>query len=192
MKREQLVKQIISPIENGIFVEIGTHCGSFADFILENNKSSKLYCVDPYIKYDSYDDAINNYTGDELFNDTYNLLKSKYGDRITFIRKFSEDAINDIPDNIDFLYIDGNHRYSYVYKDLELYFPKVKKNGYIIGDDAVDTNDDLRNNNGDVFINWGGENCYGNYGVIKAFREFCSNYNLNGIIIENQYMISIS
>jgi len=49
MRREELVKQIISPIENGIFVEIGTHCGSFADFILENNKSSKLYCVDPYI-----------------------------------------------------------------------------------------------------------------------------------------------
>ena len=78
----------------------------FSDFILENSKSSKLYCIDPYISYAEYDDAINDKTGDDLYNETYNKLKNKWGDRIIFIRKFSKDYVNDIPDEIDFLYID--------------------------------------------------------------------------------------
>ena len=188
MSRYTLVKDIIKSIQNGIFVEIGTHSGDFANFILENSTNSILYCIDPYISYDSYDDAINSVTGDKLYNETYNKLTEKYNERIKFIRKFSEEAFCDIPDEIDFLYIDGNHRYTYVYKDLELYYPKVKKNGYIIGDDAVDTDDYIRNENGDVLIEWG-PNCYGNYGVIKAFREFCEKNKLLGNIMYNQFQI---
>jgi hypothetical protein len=188
MDRFSLVKNIVEKIENGIFLEIGTHTGNFADHILSNSTNSILYCLDPYISYDKYDDAINDITGDTLYNETYNRLKTKFGDRVKFIRKFSEEAQNDVPDNIDFLYIDGNHRYEYAYKDLELYFPKVKNNCYIIGDDAVDTDDSIRNENGDVLINWG-PGSFGHYGVIKAFREFISNNNLSGDIIGDQYVI---
>ena len=161
MDRYTLVKDIIQKITNGVFVEIGTHVGDFADFILENSVQSTLYCIDPY---------------------------TSYNDRVIFIRKFSTDAINDIPNEIDFLYIDGNHRYSYVLKDLIGFYPKVKKNGCIVGDDAVDTDNFTRNENGDVLITWS-PGCFGNYGVIKAFNEFCKNNNLNGVIIGNQYKI---
>ena len=188
MNRHDLVKGILSKIDNGVIVEIGTDSGDFADYILSNT-SSKLYCIDPYISYDEYDDAINNITGDSLYNKTKQRLESKYGDRVTFIRKFSVDAITDIPDNIDFLYIDGNHRYSYVCKDLELYYPKVKLGSFIVGDDAVDIDDSKRNENGDVCVIWA-PGCYGHYGVIKAFREFCMKNNINGNIIGNQYMIT--
>lgn len=188
MDRYTLVKDIIQKITNGVFVEIGTHVGDFADFILENSVQSTLYCIDPYTSYNDYDDAINNTTGDNAYKHTYNRLKNKYGDRVIFIRKFSTDAINDIPNEIDFLYIDGNHRYSYVLKDLIGFYPKVKKNGCIVGDDAVDTDNFTRNENGDVLITWS-PGCFGNYGVIKAFNEFCKNNNLNGVIIGNQYKI---
>jgi hypothetical protein len=188
MSRHSLVKDILNNIENGVFVEIGTDRGDFADFILENSKNSILYCIDPYISFNEYEDAINNVTGDQLYNSTYNKLKTKYQNRIIFIRKFSEQAVNDIPNDIDFLYIDGNHKYNYVYKDLELYFPKVKKNGIIVGDDAVDTDELNRNQNGDVHIQWA-INCYGSYGVIKAFNDFCQNNKLKGEIIYNQYVV---
>jgi predicted O-methyltransferase YrrM len=187
MDRNELVKSIIQPIKNGIFVEIGTHTGSFADFILENSTNSTLYCIDPYIRYDEYDDAINEITGDEMYEEVYNRLKSKYGDRIIFIRKFSRDAVEDVPP-IDFLYIDGNHRYKYVLEELELFYPKVK--GCIVGDDAVDT-DEKRNENGDVMVTWF-PGCYGNYGVIKAFREFCETKSLSGELIGNQYKLDLS
>jgi hypothetical protein len=188
MDRHSLVKSIVEKIDNGIFVEIGTHEGNFANHILSNSTNSVLYCIDPYISYDNYDDGINLITGDGLYNNTYNKLKTKFGDRVKFIRKFSDEATNDVPDNIDFLYIDGNHRYEYAYKDLELYFPKVKNNCYIVGDDAVDTDESKRNENGDVLITWS-PGCFGNYGVIKAFREFISKNNLSGDIIGDQYVI---
>ena len=190
MMRQDLVKNVIKDVNGGVFVEIGTDTGVFSDFILENSTNSKLYCIDPYINYAEYDDAINDKTGDELYNKTYNTLKNKWGERITFIRKFSRDAVNDIPDEIDFLYIDGNHRYTYVLEDLKLFYPKMKKNGCIIGDDAVDIDDSNRNENGDVLITWC-PGCYGNYGVVKAFKEFCKNNNLKGNIFGNQYKIEL-
>jgi len=47
----------------------------------------------------------------------------------------SEDAVDHIPDNLDMVYIDGNHAYEYVKKDIELYYPKVKAGGIIGGHD---------------------------------------------------------
>lgn len=36
---------------------------------------------------------------------------------------------------VDFIYIDGNHEYNYVKKDLELYWGKVKEGGIMSGHD---------------------------------------------------------
>lgn len=188
MDRLSLVKQVISQKENGVFVEIGTHEGQFAEFILENSINTTLYCIDPYINYSDYEDAINNITGDQLYISVYNKLKNKFGNRIIFIRKFSSDAVDFIPDKIDFLYIDDNHQYKYVKEDLLNYYNKVKSDGYIIGDDAVDTEDRNRNSNGDVFIEWS-PGCFGNYGVIKAFREFFSDKTDDNLVIGNQYFV---
>lgn len=188
MDRFTLVKNIVEKIENGVFVEIGTDHGNMAKHILESSKTSVLYCIDPYVKYDSYGDAINNYTGDSLYYKTRDMLKGLYGERVHFIRKFSENALDDIPADIDFLYIDGNHQYSYVLKDLELYYPRVKKNCYILGDDAVDNNESQRNENGDVLKVWS-PGCYGHYGVIKAFRDFCKKNTIVGNIRGDQYEI---
>jgi hypothetical protein len=110
-----------------------------------------------------------------------------FGERVIFVRKFSEEAVNFVPDEIDFLYIDGNHRYKYVSKELELYYPKVKKGGVIIGDDAYDVDDTNRTAEGDVILNWYPGFAF--YGVVKAFRDFCSKMNIEGRLIVNQYMI---
>lgn len=188
MDRYSLVKNIVENIKDGVFVEIGTHTGEFADFILENSVNSTLYCIDPYLSYNDYDDSINFITGDQIFNETYSKLHTKYGERIKFIRKLSSDAVADVPSAIDFLYIDGNHRYSYVLNDLSLFYPIVKPNCYIVGDDAVDVDDSNRNDNGDVLMQWSTYS-YGHYGVIKAFRDFCNSKNIFGELLGNQYKI---
>ena len=187
MNRENLVKFIVEGIKDGVFVEIGTFGGGFADHILSCNPTATIYCIDPYIGYDNYDDSMNNTVGDKMFEEVKGRLTAKYGERVKFIRKFSEDALNDIPNNIDFLYIDGNHRYTYALKDLELYYPKVKANSYIVGDDAHDIDDSMRNENGDVRIDWE-PNCFGHYGVVKAFNEFTKKHDLMGSIIGTQYL----
>lgn len=188
MNRNELITNIVSNIHNGVFVEIGTHEGMFAELILNNSVGSNLYCIDPYIKYNEYEDAINNITGDNLYNKVYHNLKTKYGKRVEIIRDFSNKAVNSIPDNIDFLYIDGNHQYKYVIDDLNNYYSKVKNGGIIVGDDAVDFDENLRNKQGDVYIEWC-IGCYGKYGVIKAFNDFFIDKNDERKIIGNQYYV---
>ena len=61
----------------------------------------------------------------------------KHSDKIQFIKLTSEQAIRLsclIPNDLDFVYIDGNHDYDYVKKDLELYYPKLKGGGVLGGD----------------------------------------------------------
>ena len=92
-QRDLLLETILSGIENGIFVAIGTQQCWFADKVLSISKTSKMFCINNQI-----DDADNN-------------LTSKYGDRVQFV---SNDAVTMIPDNIDFLHIVGNNSYNFV------------------------------------------------------------------------------
>ena len=117
-------------------VEIGTLYGDNAKNMLKFLPIKKLYCIDPYIDYKElrrdYLQTQNQFN--KTFNSATKRLK-RYKDKVTFIKKYSYDAVNDIPDNLDFVYIDGNHAYEYVKQDYELYYPKVKKGGVIGGHD---------------------------------------------------------
>ena len=167
----ELANILLSNIKNGIFVEIGCDTGSFSNYLLETNKECVLYSIDPYICYEEYVDSINNITGDNLYNQTKQYLNNKFGHRFNLIRKFSNQSKDDVPNNLDFVYIDGNHKYKYVYEDLCIFYEKLSPNGIIIGDDAVDIDESKRNSDGDIFIEWL-PGSYGDYGVIKAFNDF--------------------
>ena len=190
MNRNEIIRELASDMVNGVCVEIGTHKGEFAEEILKTFPTCTLYCIDPYCSYPEYDDTINKFTGDAIYIDTSMRLKELYGDRVHFIREFSSKAVSMIPDQIDFLYIDGNHSYPFVKQDLELYYPKMKSNRYILGDDAVDLDGIPRNAVGDILVEWV-SGAYGYYGVIKAFREFTAKNNLYGSLIGNQYLVCI-
>lgn len=137
--------------------EIGVHKGYHAMVIVTHLNIKKLYLVDPYLAYKDYKEPnwINKKQSDY---DSY-LKEAKenlepYGSKIEFIRKKSSEAI--IPDNLDFVYIDGNHDYKYVKEDIEKYYNKIRAGGYLGGDNY--------------------ELHYG--GVVKAVDEFCKSKNL--------------
>ena len=54
------------------------------------------------------------------------------------IIKFSDEAIDDIDFEIDYLHIDGDHSYEQVKKDFKNYSKKVKKSGFITLHDAAE------------------------------------------------------
>ena len=88
----------------------------------------------------------------------------KYGDKVEFIRKLSENATEHIEDgSLDFMYIDGNHQYEFVKKDIELYYPKVKKGGIIGGDDYTSSPETETEG----------------FGVFKAVNEFFKKKKIN-------------
>lgn len=64
---------------------------------------------------------------------------SKYPN-CTLIRKTSTDAVNDFKKrSLDFVYIDGNHKFGYVAMDLMKWSDKVRKGGVIAGHDYWNT-----------------------------------------------------
>lgn len=57
-------------------------------------------------------------------------------DYINVVRKDSADAANDYEDSsIDFIYIDADHTYEGVMRDIQAWFPKMKKGSVMAGDD---------------------------------------------------------
>lgn len=111
--------------------EIGSFRGWNAFNILHYLPIEKLYLVDIYDNHPSY--KMQTEPADNFKACKKHLRK--YKDKVIFVKKLSEDAVNDVPDNLDFCYIDANHSYEYVKKDIENYYPKIKKDGYIGGHD---------------------------------------------------------
>jgi len=123
--------------ENLVGVEIGTHAGNNAISIFENVSILKLYLIDPYEEY--YENGIDmrsvfNTDITVVCKEAKELLKD-YKDKIVWIKKESSDALADVPDNVDFIYIDGNHQSDYVRQDIDNYYPKIKNGGVIAGHD---------------------------------------------------------
>lgn len=121
--------RLLSEKKDLVGVEIGVNQAVNAVNILENLDIKKLYLVDPYIAYEHYTQE----KVDGWKKVAYNNLE-KYKDKIELIEKKSIEAINFIPNNLDFVYIDGDHQYKSVWKDLNFYFDKIKKGGLLCGD----------------------------------------------------------
>lgn len=132
------LQQLISK-KDLVGAEIGVQFGKNAKTILDNLDIKLLYLVDSYIPYPNVSGAGNGMAGTkESHEETFKKAKEKLSiyDNIKWIRKYSWDAIEDIEDDLDFVYIDGDHRYDTVIKDISLYYPKIKTGGLICGHDA--------------------------------------------------------
>jgi hypothetical protein len=176
--RVGLIRNIGQEFPKGKGVEVGTFKGSFSNQIM-NNWSGTLYMVDVWRPLESgYDDSSNHgrYDGG-VYTDAMENIKG-FEDRAIMVRATSEIAADMFNDNsLDFVYIDANHAYDYVVQDIELWYPKVKKGGFICGHDylGLDWYDDpnYSDNNKDKFI-WGTDGTYmGVFGVNPAVDEFC-------------------
>jgi hypothetical protein len=123
--------------KNLVGVEIGVYFGENSKSILDNLDIKKLYLVDPYeeglvgIKEKNAPQFIRN--------GAYSLLHS-HSSKIEWIKKKSQDAVEDVPDNLDFVYIDGDHSYEGAKRDIELYWPKIKEGGILAGHDFDNEN----------------------------------------------------
>ena len=117
-----------------IGVEIGVAAGDNAFDIMNVLDMKRLYLIDPYSLSEYPEYKPSDQPQFDKVRDTAFELLSQYKNRVEFIIKPSRDAVDDVPDNLDFIYIDGNHEYIEVRADLENYYPKVKKGGIFGGD----------------------------------------------------------
>jgi len=137
--------------------EVGVFEGRNAKDMLDNLPNlKKLYLIDPYEQYEGW---MTDGWYDKILQAKEVALKTlePYNERIRWVMKKTEDGIGDIePNSLDFIYIDGNHTYEYVKKDLEIASIWVKHRGIIGGHDFAP----------------------GKRGVIKAVLEFCKERNI--------------
>jgi predicted O-methyltransferase YrrM len=112
--------------------EIGTARGDNALSILQELPIRKLFLIDPYVPYMEHGRRLS-------YQETARIAKDKLGSfgQTVFIRKPSDDAVEDITEALDFVYIDGNHNYECVKRDIANYYPLVKKGGVIGGHDYL-------------------------------------------------------
>ena len=149
-----------------IGAEVGVLHGQHALHILRNMPNLKLlYLVDPYQLYPEYL-AADRPTLEDAKKPALQKL-APFKNRIRWIsKKFEDCTIKDIDQPLDFIYIDGNHAYEYVKKDVVLATQFVKFGGVIAGHDA------------------------GSAGVDKAVIEYCKRKCISCSAILNTPFIS--
>lgn len=133
----------LAKLFTGVGVEIGVAEGWYSSKIMELGKVNRMYGVDPYSPHQGYRD----YTRET----TYNRLQSKAHERLdkypdyNFIQAYSVDAVQRFEDNsLDFVYVDGDHSYEAVIKDITMWIGKVKSGGILAGDDYIKSDRDKR------------------------------------------------
>lgn len=135
-------------------IEIGVYEGENSVSIFSELNVEKFYAIDPYDDYEDYKNCVYSVGIHKKKKIAMNRLKD-VEDRIVWIEEMSEDAVDNINEKVDFIYIDGNHDYEYVIKDMELYWGKLKDGGIMAGHDIT--------------------NCKG---VVEAVIEFAMKHNI--------------
>lgn len=136
--------------------ELGVSYGFNLVYFLDNLPNiKKVYAVDPYMP---YDDGPSGWVPQEVMDRVRECMlenTSDYKDKVEFLHKTSDDAHKDIEDgSLDYIFIDGDHNYEAVVKDMNNYYSKVRSGGIFAGHD----------------LSW--------VGVTKAVNEFRESNNL--------------
>jgi hypothetical protein len=119
--------------------EIGIGYGFHAKQILETCDLSMLYLIDPMVYYpnDGFATDVMKYGGFEKLFNNINKHLNPYKNKYTWFRQPSLSITEQqIPDNyLDAVFIDGDHSYEAVIKDLPFWWKKLRVGGWLLGDD---------------------------------------------------------
>lgn len=142
-----------------IGAEIGVQTGAYSEKLCELNPGVKLFCIDPWQEYKGYREYVKQKKINLYFEEAKSRLASYDA---TLIQAFSSDAVTQFEDNsLDFVYIDGNHSYTYVLQDIELWNKKIRNDGIIAGHDYIKRAPPSTHN------------------VIGAVKDYTKNNNIN-------------
>jgi hypothetical protein len=128
--------------------EVGVWKGETTFFLLDHAPNLTLHAVDLWERqpgHECYDVPSVTRGGhtekiafDELY---YNFLKKaslpEYNDRLFVHKDWSHKAAVTIPDgSLDFVFLDADHSYEAVKRDIEVWKPKVMPGGFLMGHDT--------------------------------------------------------
>lgn len=113
-------------------IEIGTARGEASYLILEQCPNvTHLYTIDPFLGYKDWVGVIDQDTMTKYKNIAYKNLEV-FDSRANIMNLSSAEAVDLFEDSsYNVLFVDGSHDKDMVYRDLELYVPKIVPGGII-------------------------------------------------------------
>ncbi len=118
-------------------IEVGVDQGKYSEILCKANPQAELFGIDPW--------SSSAYEPNTYVNEKQGFFDGRYEETIaklapyknyTFIRKTSLEAMDDFEDNsLDFVYVDANHDFVNVARDLHGWNKKVRPGGILAGHD---------------------------------------------------------
>jgi SAM-dependent methyltransferase len=126
--------------------EVGTWRGDFAARIVRASSPSELYLIDPweYRSEEKYQGALyggDAAAGQQKLDSIHERVLDRFraeinSGQVIVRRERSTDACRSFSDDsLDWVYIDADHSYEGVMRDLEAYYRVVRPGGFLAGDD---------------------------------------------------------
>lgn len=160
-RRKEFI-QMLKERGAGKGVEVGTDHGKYAEQLCAGIPGLYLSCIDPWVAYTEGDKVHTQDEVDEIYGEAKRRL-SPY--ECVLHRMISMDAVELFSDNsLDFVFIDGNHSYSYVLEDITEWTKKVKPGGIVAGHDFC-------------------EDKINGYGVVEAVTKYVNDNNISPLFI---------
>jgi hypothetical protein len=131
--------------DGAVFVEVGAYLGRsslyLASRIKQAGKNIRLHVVDRWdgwVYSDCHAEASPAQTQDVFGQFVRNVRRAQVEDVIYPLKMSSEQAANLFEDGtLDFVFLDADHAYEAVRRDLAAWFPKVKRRGVLGGHDYL-------------------------------------------------------
>lgn len=136
--RAKVLAQLIEQHKCKKGVELGVFAGQTYFYLLERFPDLTLTGIDIFEhgKVDN-DQGARSYRQFPLHKYFEQIMERKeaFGDRAVLIRGDTADSVRLVKNKVDFVFIDGDHTYEGVKRDIEAWLPKIKKRGFIAGHD---------------------------------------------------------
>jgi len=128
---------VIRRLNLRIGVEVGVFRGRFSAFLLQYSSLDVLYSVDVWLTETSPQPGPRRHRTVNHMRDAC-LKLSPFGSRSVIIRTNSTFAASMFESgSLDFVYIDADHTMRAVQRDLDCWWPKVKRGGVFAGHDYL-------------------------------------------------------
>jgi len=127
--------------------EIGVWHAGFARHNLQHWLGRKYFMIDTWQHRGNDSSRDKNSMSEEQHKRDYVIAKNATAPwlldgKAEIIRGFAEAAVHNFPDHFfDFIYIDANHEYKSVLRDMRMWWPKLAPGGMLAGDDFADMYD---------------------------------------------------
>lgn len=133
--------------------EIGVHRGKTSATLLARRPLLTLYMVDYWGLLEGIPPPEGRY-GEDIYREAMDETRFAV-DRRVIVPLLSPEAASEVPDGLDFVFVDAGHTYGECRDDLRAWWPKINPDGYLFGHDIDNPNPE-----------------HAHWGVRRAVEEF--------------------